>query len=273
MMQFHKRKILIADNSHTFLMYMGLILKRMGFAVIRATSGLEVLKLLKLTEPDVITLDPGIEGKDSYALLNYIKEDKQTSGIPVIMISTDSSKETMEKCMQLGCSGYLLKPIKIYKLHEALQEHIFFPLGTRRRHVRVPFCEKIRIICNGASYELFGETLCEGGIYVMKKDPLPVGSEVEVTLPLEGGKPIRLMGTVIYRVEPVSGVFKHPPGMAIEFRSSQDDQTIRVRTYVEKELARDIFESQEEIIIEPQNKQALESLPGQERQFLSLPNQ
>ncbi len=51
------KKILIADDNQTFLMYMGILLKRMGFTVIPAEDGLEVLKLLKIVEPDVIMLD------------------------------------------------------------------------------------------------------------------------------------------------------------------------------------------------------------------------
>ncbi len=251
-MEFRKKKIIIADDSHTHLMYMGIILKRMGFTVIPAENGLEVLKLLKLVEPDLVMLDVIMDGIGGGALLNSIKADAHTSHIPVIMVSQDTSPETIKRCRELGCSAYLSKPVKIDGLHEVLQEHVFSSPETRRRHVRVPFCRKVLITCNGSSDELYAETLSEGGMYVRKREPLPVGTDVEVTLPFdENGTPVRLRGVVVYTKGLFGSVFKYPPGMAIEFKGVKEAETGVLRNYVEKELARDIFESQEEMVIAP----------------------
>jgi len=143
-------------------MYIGIILKRMGFTVIPAESGLEVLKLLKLTEPDLVMLDIVMDGIGGNAVLSSIKRDKQTSHIPVIMVSQDSSPKTMEKCRELGCSAFMSKPVKIDKLHEILQEYIFSSLGTKRKHMRIPVYTKVQVVVGGSSYELYGETLAEG---------------------------------------------------------------------------------------------------------------
>lgn len=253
-MEFRKKRIVIADDSHTFLMYMGILLKRMGFNVIPAENGLEVLKLLRLMEPDVVILDVIMEMMDGVTLLKYIKEDKQTSHIPVIMVSIDSSSERIEKCKKLGCAGYLLKPIKIGKLHEILQECIFSPLGRNRKHLRAAFHEKVSITCGGIPSNLYAETLSEGGIYIRKKDPFPVGSEVEVTLPLKSGEPIHLKGVVVYIKGLFGDMFKIPPGMAIEFKEMTNNEAKILKNYVEQLMAQDIFESQEETVIEPDEK-------------------
>lgn len=250
-MEFKKKKIIIADDSHTYLMYMGIILKRMGFAVIPAESGLEVLKLLKLTEPDLVMLDVIMNGMQGGAVLSAIKGDKQTSHIPVIMVSQDASPETVKRCTELGCSAYLSKPVKIDSLHEVLQEHAFSSMGTKRRHVRVPFRGKVQVTCDGTSGELYGETIGEGGMYLRKRDPFPVGSAVEVTLPLENGRSIRLRGVVVYVKGLFSSVFKYPPGMAVEFKGIGETEAESLRSYVERALAQDIFESQEEMVIMP----------------------
>ncbi len=249
-MEFRKKKIIIADDSQTYLMYMGIILKRMGFTVVPAESGLEVLKLLRLIEPDMVMLDVIMDGLDGGAILHYIRKNKQTSALPVIMVSQDSSTETVERCKALGCSAYLQKPVKIDRLHEVLQEHVFSSGGTKRRHVRVPFCEKVQVTFEDRDFELYGETLSEGGMYVRKKDPFPVGTKVRVTLSVNGGGLLLLKCVVVYTKGLFSGVFKYPPGMAIEFKEVSDEDTGLLRNYVEKTLAQDVFEGQEELVID-----------------------
>ena len=257
-MEFKKKKIIIADDSQTFLMYMGIILKRMGFTVIPAESGLEVLKLLRLTEPDLVMLDIIMDGIGGSAVLSSIKGDKQTSHIPVIMVSQDTSPETIEKCRGLGCSAFLSKPVKIDKLHEILQEYVFSSLGTRRKHVRVPFCMKVQVTFGGSSYDLYGETLAEGGMYIRKREPFPVGSHVDVTLDLNNGSPLQLKGVVVYTKGLFSSIFKYPPGMAVEFKGAGKHETGVLRDYIETSLAKDIFESQEEMVILPPDHRVME---------------
>ncbi|MCL5023555.1 MAG: response regulator [Nitrospirae bacterium] len=250
-MDFKRKKILIADDSRTHLVYMAIILKRMGFTVIPAENGLEALKLVKLTEPDIVMLDIIMEGMDGSSLLHYIKGNEETSHIPVIMASHDGSDETRERCRNAGCSAFLLKPVRIDRLHEILEELVFSSWGAKRRHVRVSFCRKVQVTTGGMSQELYAETLSEGGMYVRKREPSPVGSEVEVALPLDAGGPIRLRGVVAYTKGLFGGVFEYPPGMAIQFKEVRDFEVASLRHYVEKVLAQDIFESQEEIVIEP----------------------
>jgi len=115
------KKVLIADDNQVSFAYLEVLLKRMGIASIHAKNGLEVLKLIKNELPDIILLDIGMETMDGITVLEVVKKDNQTSHIPVIMVSGDDSKETIKKCMRLGCVGYLAKPVNADKLREALE--------------------------------------------------------------------------------------------------------------------------------------------------------
>jgi len=115
------KKVLIADDNQVFFAYLEVLLKRMGIVSIHAKNGLKVLKLIENEKPDVIFLDIGMETMDGITILEAVKKDKQTSHIPVIMVSGDDSKETIKKCMRLGCDGYLAKPVNADKLREALE--------------------------------------------------------------------------------------------------------------------------------------------------------
>lgn len=247
-MNFRKKRIIITDDSQASIMYMGMLLKRMGFNVIPAESGLETLKLMKIVEPDLIILDIHMPHLDGLKTLRHIKEDTQTSNIPVIMLSGESGREIVEKCKNLGCSGYLTKPLNIDKLHDVLQENIFAPTGFRRKHLRAPFLEKINVVLKDKSYEIYSESLSEGGIYLRRKDPFPVGTEVKISLPFND-KSLLLKGNVIYTKGLFGDMLRVPPGMAVEFRGLSSDNLMMLKRYVTELLAHDLVESQEENVI------------------------
>lgn len=243
------KKIIIADNNKTFLMYLGLLLKRLAFQVIPAENGFEVLKLSKLAEVDIILLDIHLTMLDGLAVLRHLKEDKETSHIPVIILSSDSSSETMEKCRELGCFDYLKKPLRVDELHDSLQRCFFSQRGTTRRYLRVLYTNKVVLMYRGTEYELYAETLSEGGIYVRKEEPFPVGSEVAVKCSL-GDKSIQLKGNVIYTKKLFGDFLRLPPGMAIAFSGIGPEEVMTLRRYIEDVVAKDIFDSQHEKLFE-----------------------
>lgn len=244
-----QKKILIADDSRSFLMYIGLILKRLRFTVIPAQNGVEVLKFSKLSEPDLIILDVHMETMDGLTVLKYLKEDSQTSRIPVIIISTDATEGTMRKCKEAGCLAYLSKPVKIDKLHEAIQNSFFSSQGTSRKHMRVSVNKKVTVTYQGTDYQLYSEAISTGGMYIVKEEPFPVGSDINMKISLNKDT-LFLKGTVIYIKELFGDLFKLPPGMAIQFKDVSTNDTRVLKCYIENILAEDIFESQEEGFIE-----------------------
>ena len=91
--------------------------------------------------------------------------------------------------------------------------------GTRRKHVRINFSKRVHVIHNATTSELFSANLSLGGICLRTPEPFAVGSKVELSLPLEGGRHIQLKGIVIHAK---SGIAKHHPGMGIEFTEVGD---------------------------------------------------
>jgi len=125
------------------------------------------------------------------------------------------------------------------------------PPGEKRRHVRVASSRKVFVTCNGSPHELYTENLSEGGIYILTNAPFPIGTKLEMALPLDAGTQIHVKGVVIYIKRPFSDVFEHPSGMAIEFREMTDDDRRILRDFIKRASAQDIPENKEETIINP----------------------
>jgi len=232
------KKILISDDSQFFLISLGLLLKRLGFRVIPAQKGEEVLKIARKYEPHLILLDANMKPMDGISVFSGLKEDDRTSHIPVIFLSSVSDEQVIRTCRDMGCSDYLLKPLKARELHDAIQNCFSFRNGCGRKHLRVAFDKRVSLSHEGQNFNLFSENLSGGGIYLRTNVPLPVGAKVDIVLPLDGTA-LKLCGSVIYTRELFNGSFELPPGMAIEFKGlTRTDHRI-LNQYMEKLLTVD----------------------------------
>jgi CheY-like chemotaxis protein len=244
------KRILVVDDSETFLMYISILLHRMGFdKIIPADNGIEALKLLRILMPDAVMLDITMPQMDGITVLRHVKGDEYTSNIPVIMVTIASERKLYEECERLGCSGYLTKPVKITELNDTLNKCIPFTGDKKRQLLRTPFEKKVAVTYKGVTKEHYALTLSEGGMYIRNRNPFSVGAEIEVALPFKDEKTINLKGTVIY-VKGLSGdVFRVAPGMAIEFKELNSEDSAMLKAYITKLLTQDIIEEQDEPVI------------------------
>ena len=242
--------IILADASKASLMYLGLLLKRFGIKVVPVQNGLKALKMIKMHSPDLIMLNVHLDEVDGISTLRHIKADMDIAQIPVIMLSTDKSPETVNTCKALGCSDYLSKPIKVDKLHESIQRAFFAgSSGPIRKYIRTAYNKKISVYSNGIKYDLYTEMLSEGGVYVRKETPLPIGSDVVVTLPLESAKKPQFKGKVIYTKKTVGDLSNLSPGMAIQFYGLSNQEQKDMNNYLKTLVAGDILKEQQEKVL------------------------
>ena len=82
-------------------------LEQAGFEVLIECDGRSGLKLVESVLPDLIVLD--LRLADILDVLVALKSSPSTLGIPVGVLSDDTSKTTMRQCRRLGAVGYLAK--------------------------------------------------------------------------------------------------------------------------------------------------------------------
>jgi CheY-like chemotaxis protein len=80
------------------------------------------IKLAHEHRPDLILLDLHLGGSDGGEVLRQLKEDDQTAGIPVVMISADAAPDQIKRLLALGAHSYLTKPLDIKLFVELIEE-------------------------------------------------------------------------------------------------------------------------------------------------------
>jgi CheY-like chemotaxis protein len=130
------------DDGHASLVERNL--RRAGFVneIIRVKDGQEALDYIrgegdhtdrKVDQFVLLLLDINMPRVDGIEVLRRVKADPETSKIPVIMLTTTDDPREVERCYELGCSVYLIKPVEYDAFIEAVNR-----LGLFLQVVKVP---------------------------------------------------------------------------------------------------------------------------------------
>ena len=71
--------------------------------------------------PYLILLDIRMPQVDGIEVLRRIKTDPELRKIPVIMLTTTDDPREVERCHDIGCSSYIVKPVDYDKFAEAIK--------------------------------------------------------------------------------------------------------------------------------------------------------
>ena len=104
-------------------------LTRFGHDVRLAADGVTALRLLRSDPVEIMLLDvrlPEMDGPHIVSEALYIDPD-----LVVLMLSGDGTATTASRCMQLGATDYITKPVELTELLAAVDR------GLRRRHTQL----------------------------------------------------------------------------------------------------------------------------------------
>jgi CheY-like chemotaxis protein len=118
------KKVLLADDSRTFLNYYGKVFAPLGIEVVEAASGTEAIEQAWKEKPSLILLDlemPGMSGAECARLL---KQDPTCKAIPIVLITQHISQKDMDVMVQSGCEEILAKPVSPLQLRGVIQRYL-----------------------------------------------------------------------------------------------------------------------------------------------------
>lgn len=227
-----KEKILIADDMETFLKLEKMLLERSGYEIIMAKSGGEAIKKVQMERPRLVFIDLMMPDMNGDAVCRFIKSNKATRHIPVIMVTTKSDSESRSRCEQAGCDDYITKPVTQRDLFEKIKTYV--PV-ERRRHKRASLRVTTTTTGKSMTFSDFTYDVSEGGIFVETDLSLPAGVvvDLEFTLPDEP-VPVRAHGRVARSVSSTQATASQPAGIGIQFTEINQVDAAKIRGYVEK---------------------------------------
>jgi two-component system chemotaxis response regulator CheY len=114
-------RTLIVDDSSVMRKIVERSLRQAGLnmeAVYEAGSGTEGLEVLKVKKVDLILSDINMPLMDGLEFLRQIRLQNLAPGVPVVMITTESSEEHVKQAILAGAQGYIRKPFTAEQVKE-----------------------------------------------------------------------------------------------------------------------------------------------------------
>jgi two-component system, chemotaxis family, chemotaxis protein CheY len=116
-------RTLIVDDSSVMRKIVERALRQAGLDLLvvhEAGSGIEGLDVLKAKQVDLILSDINMPSMDGLEFLRQIRELNLAPGVPVVMITTESSEEHVKQAILSGAQGYIRKPFTAEQVKERI---------------------------------------------------------------------------------------------------------------------------------------------------------
>ena len=114
-------RALIVDDSSVMRKIVERALRQAGLeplVVHEAGTGIEGLDILRDAQVDVILTDINMPTMDGLEFVRQMKAQRLAEGVPVVMITTESSEEHVRQAIQAGARGYIRKPFTAEQVKE-----------------------------------------------------------------------------------------------------------------------------------------------------------
>lgn len=132
------KKILVIDDDVLVLKTIKNLLVHKKFHVFTARDADEVFEIFERENVDLIICDIRMPGEDGLMLMARVKEhlSKKKLTVPFLFISGYASEDAPIKAIEMGASGYVLKPIDMDQLLSVVQKSIDDGIAEQNSHSR-----------------------------------------------------------------------------------------------------------------------------------------
>ncbi len=121
------KRVLVVEDDAAIIELLRFLLEQEGLEVEVATDGLAALTQLETWLPDLVLLDlrlPKLEGMD---VLWEMRQNPRWQNIPVVILSVDSSPQSMLQGWRLGVDSYFVKPFDPEELIRVVRRILSLP--------------------------------------------------------------------------------------------------------------------------------------------------
>ncbi len=118
--------LLLAEEDDLLAEILAFRLELLGYRVGRVNGGQELLERTTEELPDLIILDMFLPDMDGFDLINQLSSEPRTDPVPILVFSTDSELESVERAHVAGADDFLVVPfdptVMEYKVEQLLEK-------------------------------------------------------------------------------------------------------------------------------------------------------
>jgi CheY-like chemotaxis protein len=126
------KKILLVEDNNDVRELLALFMKRLGYKVFEAATGLEAIDLASTVQPDLIMMDFRLPAMTGAETTGRLKANPSTRDIPLLVITASGASTDRRRALDAGAAEILLKPIDITTLSNVLRRYL--SARTTKRH-------------------------------------------------------------------------------------------------------------------------------------------
>lgn len=107
-------RVLVVEDNDMNMQLVEYLLEGGGYQIVKAASGEDALSVARTGEPvDLILMDIHLPGIDGLSVVNEMKSDARTRGIPILALTAHAMRGDRDRFLEAGCDGYISKPIDV----------------------------------------------------------------------------------------------------------------------------------------------------------------
>lgn len=114
------KKILIVEDEKNIVLSLKMFLIKEGYDVSVAVNGLDAIEVAHEYMPNVVLLDILLPKMNGYLVCEALKEEMDTSHIPIIFMSAKTQEEDIKRAYDVGGIDYLIKPFTHQQVKDLL---------------------------------------------------------------------------------------------------------------------------------------------------------
>lgn len=119
------KKVLVVDDEKQIVHVVAIKLRNNGYEVISAKNGAEALELVLESKPDIVLTDSHMPVMSGMELIEKLRQNEDTKGIPVIMLTERGFAVPQEQQDELQITGCLSKPFSPKELLQNIENILY----------------------------------------------------------------------------------------------------------------------------------------------------
>jgi DNA-binding response OmpR family regulator len=111
-----KKRIMVVDDDANLRRLLSYNLSQSGFDVLMVNRGDTAMEKLKVFNPDLMILDIMMPGLDGLSCLKSLRDNPNTRGLPVILLTAVADLDTRLEACRTKVSKFITKPFNLPEL-------------------------------------------------------------------------------------------------------------------------------------------------------------